>query len=379
MAFTLQSYVADPTLAIAGKLPSYVADPTAVSAGPHLQAFVADPTAVSAGPHLQAFVADPTLAIAGKLPAFVTDTAVGQPGKYVSPQVFAKSMTGVVGVVATTAKTLQNFTKSMGGFSSPLKTLQHFTKSMTGVVGVVGSMEKTTEYITKTMRADPFGSMPKTMGFLSSVKTGLSGAVGSMSKTAQPLTTAKAGYVQVTGTTAKTLGLFQKSMTGTLSSSTSYITVSMHTEKQALTIYTNFPFNSFCQFGGKVYGVSDAGLFELTGATDNGVAIAAIATGGVSDFGDSHLKVIDRVHVGYRTDGDIAFSITQHDDGQTYTYPMPSFGVPGIFGRRVPFGRGLRARYFQWSVANVNGSDMEIDAIEFNVRAYSRRIGGSDA
>jgi hypothetical protein len=294
-------------------------------------------------------------------------------------QPFTKSMTALLGGTATMAKTPQLPVKSMAGHSAPPKTLQHFTKSMTGKVGVVASMEKTTEYLTRTMRADQPGSMSKTMGYLSSVKTGLSGTVGLMSKTMQPLTTAKAGYVQVTGTSAKTLGLFQKSMTGTLSSSTSYITVSMHTERQALTLYTNFPFNSFCQFGGKTYGASDAGLFELTGTTDNGVAIAAIATGGVSDFGDSHLKVVDRVHVGYRTDGEIAFSITQHDDGQTYRYPLPSNGALGIFGRRVPFGRGLRARYFQWSVANVNGSDMEIDSIEFSVRPYGRRIGGSDA
>ena len=379
MAFTLQSYVADPTLAIAGELPAFIADPTAVSAGQHLQAFVADPTAVPAGAHLQAFIADPTLAIAGQLPAYLTDTPAGQPGKYVSLQQFAKTTVGIVGAVATMAKTPQVFAKSMGGYSAPPKTLQNFTKSMTGVVGVVGSMSKTAKYFTKAMRADPPGSMTKTLRFLSSTKTGLSGAVGSMSKSMEAVTTAKAGYVQVVGATAKTLGLFQKSMAGTFSSSASYITVSMHTERQALTLYTNFPFNSFCQFGGKVYGASDTGLFELTGTTDNGVAIPAIVTGGVSDFGDSHLKVVDRVHVGYRTDGEIAFSITQHDDGQTYRYPLPSNGASGVFGRRVPFGRGLRARYFQWSVANVNGADMKIDSIEFSVRPYGRRIGGSDA
>jgi hypothetical protein len=311
----------------------------------------------------------------------ITATGTGGPlpGIIRMMQPFTKSMTGVLGEVGTMAKTPQVFAKSMGGYSAPPKTLQHFTKSMTGVVGVVGSMEKTTEYITKTMRADPPGSMSKSRGYLSSIKTGLSGAVGSMSKSMQPTTTAKAGYVQGVGTTAKTLGLFQKSMIGVLSSSTSHITVSMHTERQALTLYTNFPFNSFCQFGGKTYGASDAGLFELTGTTDSGVAIAAIATGGVSDMGDSHLKVIDRVHVGYRTDGEIAFSITQHDDGQTYRYPLPSNGAAGVFGRRVPFGRGLRARYFQWSVSNVDGSDMKLDSIEFNVRPYGRRIGGSDA
>ena len=311
----------------------------------------------------------------------ITATGTGGPlpGIVRTMQPFTKSMTGVLGEVGTMAKTPQVFAKSMGGYSAPPKTLQNFTKSMTGVVGVVGSMSKTAKYFTKAMRADPPGSMTKTLRFLSSTKTGLSGAVGSMSKSMEAVTTAKAGYVQVVGATAKTLGLFQKSMAGTLSSSASYITVSMHTERQALTLYTNFPFNSFCQFDGKVYGASDTGLFELTGTTDNGVAIPAIITGGVSDFGDSHLKVVDRVHVGYRTDGEIAFSITQHDDGQTYRYPLPSNGASGVFGRRVPFGRGLRARYFQWSVANVNGADMKIDSIEFSVRPYGRRIGGSDA
>ncbi len=324
-----------------------------------------------------------TGSIGSSIASLQTITATGTggllPGILRSMQPFTKSATALLGVSGSMVKTPQLPVKSMGGFSGLPKTLQPFTKSMTGKSGSVASMSKTTEYLTKTMRVDPFGAMVKTMQYATAVKTGLLGGVGSMSKTMQLATTTKAGYVQVTGTMAKTLGLLQKSMSGVQSSGTGYITVSMHTEKQALTVYTNFPFNSFCQFGGKVYGASDAGLFELTGATDNGVAIAAIATGGVSDFGDSHLKVVDRVHVGYRTDGDIAFTITQHDDGQSYAYPLPSFGAPGIFGRRVPFGRGLRARYFQWSVSNVAGSDMEIDAIEFNVRTYGRRIGGSDA
>ncbi|MFA6064065.1 MAG: hypothetical protein WC736_15860, partial [Gallionella sp.] len=210
--------------------------------------------------------------------------------------------------------------------------------------------------------------------------TAVTGSVGAGSVTLSRMLLDGAAYIETIGVGNITLPvMLLNAVAAQQAFGANYITISMHAEKQALTTYTNYPFNSFCIFGGELYGASDAGLFKLTGATDNGTAIAATITPGVTDFGDSHLKTIDRAYVGYRTDGDLTFSLTQHDDGQTYTYPLVSNAEAGIFGRRVITGRGLRARYYQWSISNVDGADFAIDTLELSARTLSRRIGGRDA
>jgi len=51
-----------------------------------------------------------------------------------------------------------------------------------------------------------------------------------------------------------------------------------------VTTYNNFNINSYAQIGGKFYGMTDAGVVELTGDTDNGVNIDASITLGTSDL-----------------------------------------------------------------------------------------------
>jgi hypothetical protein len=310
------------------------------------------------------------------------------------------SGTGITGSSGTSAATLQNITasgtaglsipgamaktgqmptKSMRGFWQTTKRGQMPIKSMTGVTGTVTTMNKTGQLPVKTMSSWPTGTMAKTARLGAKSMIGANGSIGSMVKTAQYGAMAKAGYFNILGTMAKTGFMPSKSMIAALSSSASYLTVSMHTEKQALVTFTNYPFNSFMQFNGKVYGASDAGLFELVGATDNGAPINATVTGGIFDGGDSHLKTIDRAYVGYRSTGDLTFTLTQHDDGQAYTYTLVGKNTPGIFGRRVNTGKGLRARYYQWSIANVNGAYFTLDNVELDLKISRRRIGGSDA
>jgi hypothetical protein len=281
------------------------------------------------------------------------------------------------------AKTPQLPVKAMTAFTGNLKSPQPFHKSMSGVLGVVTNQfnyPKALQVFTKSMTGLNVAAMNKTLEYFGRSFNGVTGSVGGMSRSMQMLTTAKAGYVQVTGQSAKTLRLFGKSASGVISVSAAFVTVSMHTEKQALVSYTNYPFNSYCVFNGRVLAAGDGGLFELAGSTDNGTPITAIGTGGVTDFGDPHLKAIDRVHVGYRTDGDLMLTLIQHDDGQAFQYRLPSAqGQAGIFNRRLTPGRGLRARYYQWSISNVNGADFAIDSLELIPRSLSRRIGGTDA
>ena len=154
--------------------------------------------------------------------------------------------------------------------------------------------------------------------------------------------------------------------------------IAMHTERQALTTYSNFPFNSFALFNGVYLAAGDGGLFALAGATDDGAFIDAAARVGITDFGTSHLKRVDRMYVGYRTDGDLVLRVFT-DEVTVRDYALKASGASGLHGNHVRIGKGVQARYWQFEIRNTNGSDFELNMIEVKPQVLHRRVGGSDA
>jgi len=152
----------------------------------------------------------------------------------------------------------------------------------------------------------------------------------------------------------------------------------MHTEAQALSQYDNFPFNSFARLGNVYLGASDEGVFAIGGDTDDGAIIAAAARVGISDFGTSLLKRVDRAYIGYRTDGNLIMRVITDEVNQR-DYLVEASGASGLHGNHVRIGRGLRARYWQFEILNQNGADFELNMIELKPTRLHRRIGGGDA
>lgn len=395
MAFTLQTYVADPTLitgdvrlpafiadptlVVKGEFGEFIADPTAVLVSAKFPAYIADPTAVIAAAKFSAFIADPTLIPAGAFPEFILATPGGLPGAYKMLQGLSKSMTGIKGAAATASKSRQYLTKSMTGFSGLPKTLELFGKSMNGVVGVITTAfntPKTLQGFTKSMQSYPFGGMVKQPQYATKTMQGVVGVVGASTKSLQGFISAKGGYVQVTGVSAKTLQLFGKAALGSISVGATYSTITMHTERQAFSTYTNFPFNSFAKFNNVFLGAGDGGLFALAGATDNGTPIDAVARTGYTDFQTSKLKRVDYMYIGYRTDGEMILRVFT-DETTMREYLVTPTGKTGMSVQRVRIGKGVSARYWQFEIANKDGSDFDLNVMEFKPVVLARRIGGN--
>jgi hypothetical protein len=140
----------------------------------------------------------------------------------------------------------------------------------------------------------------------------------------------------------------------------------------ALTEYSNYPFNSICQFNGRYLGASSSGLFKLTGDTDNGTEIPAHIKTGKLDFGTSQLKRIKDVYVALQTLGDWQVAIVT-DENIKRTYATVDGEIVPHTGR-VNCAKGSKGRYHSIGVANVAGADFEIDNIEINADVLSRRI-----
>ena len=153
-----------------------------------------------------------------------------------------------------------------------------------------------------------------------------------------------------------------------------YRTWVLNTRKSPLTEYSNFAFNSYAVFNGKVIAAGASGLVELGLQDDDaGTAIASTATLGEESFGSSLHKRVPRIYLGHAATGDLRFS-TITVEGGTRTYALDWNGVTGTQQRRVPVGKGPRSRFWSFSVSNVEGSDFEINDVLVMPTKLRRRV-----
>ncbi|CAN7451634.1 hypothetical protein LJR099_003029 [Variovorax paradoxus] len=142
-------------------------------------------------------------------------------------------------------------------------------------------------------------------------------------------------------------------------------------DNNASTTYSNYDFNSFARIGGRYFGASDEGLFELAGATDSGMPIQASISLGQLDFGTPSMKTISECYVGMSGDGRLVVKITA--EGQSYLYKTRGFG-PDLKQQRVELGRGLQGNYLTLELVNEDGADFAIDTVQFRVADLKRKI-----
>lgn len=136
--------------------------------------------------------------------------------------------------------------------------------------------------------------------------------------------------------------------------------------------YENFPFNSFARIGGRNYGASEAGIFELVGDDDAGAPIHASINLGKRDFGSPALKGISYAYLGVKSTGQMVVRVTT-PEGNSYLYQTRSADA-FMATQRADFGKGLRAHYLELELYNQGGSDFTLERMEFVVNELKRRI-----
>jgi len=139
----------------------------------------------------------------------------------------------------------------------------------------------------------------------------------------------------------------------------------LNTRRNALTEY-DFEFTSYALFNGLVLGVSAAGVVVLgTQALDGTLPITGRVRMAKSDYGETHLKRVPRLYVGGEFGGDMLFRTIVDATGER-TYRLTHNHVDGMQQRRVPIGKGPKARYFQYEIQNELGADFTVE----NILAY---------
>lgn len=154
----------------------------------------------------------------------------------------------------------------------------------------------------------------------------------------------------------------------------------LNTESRGLSRYTQYPFNSFAKIGNRYYGASGAGVFRLEGDTDSGAPIAARLRLGLSDMGSRALKRMPEAFVGYRSDGTLLLRVISIDDAtgakQAAVYRLAPRGAASVREGRFKMGRGVKSVDWAFELENVDGSDFELESIEFRPIRLDRRTRG---
>jgi hypothetical protein len=78
-----------------------------------------------------------------------------------------------------------------------------------------------------------------------------------------------------------------------------------------------------------------------------------------------------KAYLGVKSDGDMVLKVLA-EGGNVYYYGVDNTRS-SVGGARVNIGRGLTSRYWQFELMNSEGSDFELDAIEFFPVITSRR------
>lgn len=146
----------------------------------------------------------------------------------------------------------------------------------------------------------------------------------------------------------------------------------MNWDTAATTAYENYAYNSFAVVDGKAYGCKADGIYLLEGDDDEGVPVRASVNFGANDFGTTKHKAVPHAYVGVAADGQLWLRV-QVDGGTSYTYQARSVNAAQQV-QRFDFGKGLKGSYYTFELFNKDGSDFDLDKIEFMPVALSRRI-----
>lgn len=141
--------------------------------------------------------------------------------------------------------------------------------------------------------------------------------------------------------------------------------VVMNTKTFAVSEYKDYAFNSYAGFNGVDLAANQNGIYAMdTTSVDDGVyKIKAHIKTGVIDVYNGVINRLRNAWLNHETDGDIRLTSVA-DKSATRTYDLPfQNSISGIRERRIKFERGIRNRYFDFKIENINGSGLEIDKL----------------
>ena len=148
-------------------------------------------------------------------------------------------------------------------------------------------------------------------------------------------------------------------------------TWAINTRTNAVTEYTNYNFNSFAPFGLKYIAAASDGIYELDGENDDGESIIADIISGYMQLNNTKMAGLKGVYLAVRGVGQWYLKLIA-GNGLEYLYKLQT--QPGLMNTKVNIGKGLRTRYMAFQLTSIDGSDFDLDSLEFVPMLSDRRV-----
>jgi hypothetical protein len=144
-----------------------------------------------------------------------------------------------------------------------------------------------------------------------------------------------------------------------------YTSLVLNLKNQALSLYSNYNFNSMCQFNGVPLGATGAGIFDLnSGTLDDGHEIDWSFRTAYLDLDYKASKRLRQAWLSCKTDGDMVVTVVQ-PDGTQYEYTAVPIDITED-GIRVKFGKGIGSKYVALDFRNTSGNSIVMDTIRIH-------------
>ena len=140
----------------------------------------------------------------------------------------------------------------------------------------------------------------------------------------------------------------------------------LNTDTLGATSYTQFPMLSIATHQGRTFGITETGLYELTGDTDDGEPIPAAIETGALDFALHQDKNIPRAYLYLWAEGTMRLRTVSSKRGcreEAWYEVTPMIGDDEQ-ARIVRLARGVRGTTWQFRIENVDGCDFDLRGAE---------------
>lgn len=148
-------------------------------------------------------------------------------------------------------------------------------------------------------------------------------------------------------------------------------TFAMNTENAKVTEYTNYDTLAIGRIGNVYLAIGTDGIYQIGTQRDDGDDVEALVRFGKTDFGSDYQKRLQYAYVGGR--GRMVMRMRVDRGEVTADRDVTHAGVD-TGTTKLKGGKGARSRYWQPEFQNVEGQDMEIDALNLIAEQTSRRV-----
>ena len=136
--------------------------------------------------------------------------------------------------------------------------------------------------------------------------------------------------------------------------------------------YTNTVFESLFMYAGVCYGAKAAGIYSLTGATDDGTLINAYITTPAPDFGSRKRKTALIIYLQGRCSGEMLVNVYSNEGDASEDLTIEFDDDAGMHRRRTKGPKGIKGTNLQFKVSNVDGLDFTISSLEATLLELQR-------